>query len=302
MVCGHDFMLLYPALRGSNGEQDGSSYLGRRIIMLSWAIAAPYRNSEHKTLILFLKSIKFADPNTPPVFNCISPYPTPHLEYKCRSLSKAYLEGLCQVSSLFVHCAFQLATQVVLWVLSSCQAAEGGCQGTWSTSWSPTGLLAQIPCLHHPYYLRITGCILQIILVHNGISAAIQFPPNGQTCVFLSTCRTDLLSQLAFLWYSPGVFEVSAVITSNERKERSCSPEANNIIYSENVLLPSCWWKRTAAVNKIWCTATLIVQGWQQCWNSSSCLCLLDLETENITHKGMSQVLTGRWKGMWLRT
>lgn len=134
MVCGHDFTLLYPTLRGSNGEQNGSSNLGEENHNAELGYCCSTLQLRTQNTIFFLKSIKFADPNTPPVFNYISLYPKPHLEYKCRSLSKAYLEGLCQVVSLFVHCSFRLATQVVLRVLSSCQAAEGGCHRTWPTS------------------------------------------------------------------------------------------------------------------------------------------------------------------------
>lgn len=77
-------------------------------------------------------------PPTPQQFSItLAPIPLHHLEYKCRSLSVPYLMGLCQVSVLFVCSSFQLATQVILWLLCSCQAAEGSCHKAQSASYCP---------------------------------------------------------------------------------------------------------------------------------------------------------------------
>lgn len=97
-------------------------------------IATPNTNTFFSSLLNLLT------PNTPTVFNYISPLPPPHLEYKCRSLSMPYCKGLCQVTGLFVCSSFQLATQVILWVSCSCQAAEGSCHKTRSAPYRPAGL------------------------------------------------------------------------------------------------------------------------------------------------------------------
>lgn len=136
----------YSSSHQTDRGQDGSYYLDRRIIILCRAVVSSHCYPKHKHFFSPQSLLNLLTPNTPTVFNYISPHTAIHLEYKCRSLNKPSLKSLCQVAGLFVYSSFHLATQVIRWLFCSCQAAEGVCHKTQSAHWP----LAQISCFCHP--------------------------------------------------------------------------------------------------------------------------------------------------------
>lgn len=200
----------YSSSHQTDRGQDGSYYLDRRIIILCRAVVSSHCYPKHKHFFFFPESIEFADPQHPNSFQLHQPPHCNPLGIQMQKLEQAFSKQpayLSIVLSIWPHRLFVGCFVVVRQLKESVTKPS-----------QLTGLQLRSPAFVTPInfgslaiFTKSSQRVIELVQQYNSFLMV--------KCVFFLAFCTDILSQLAFffLGYSAAVFEVSAVITFNEK-------------------------------------------------------------------------------------